>query len=359
MLTKGDNLYMIKTSTDKNLHFNNVSSRNISIDAIKFLAIIGVLLIHNCNYYYPINSTSWLTNIFYGSILRCAVPLFLMCSGVLLLNPKKELTFKLLFTKYIPRLVIAMIFWAFFYKFTDLYFQNALSYENILNSVKEVFTLDHKFHMYYMHIIILVYLLLPITRILIKNMTKNELLYTISIWVLVGIIFPTLISLNIFPSFKYLLELYYLKMAYSAIGYCILGYFINKYKIKNSICLVCSIIGFFIIFFGTVILSKMYNTLYTELLNGFSIGVFLLAIGIFGLIINISDFGIFNKILIYISKASFCIYLVHVVFLNFVNINILLPQIIYIPIKVMLNLILSIAVYFLLSKIPIVKKYII
>ena len=69
------------------------ASRDISLDAVKFFAIIGVLFIHSCNYFYPINSAAWTTNIFLSSVLRCAVPLFLMCSGALLLNPKKKITF--------------------------------------------------------------------------------------------------------------------------------------------------------------------------------------------------------------------------------------------------------------------------
>lgn len=340
---------------------NNEKKRDISIDAVKFLAIIGVLFIHTCNYYYPINSTAWTTNIFLGSFLRCAVPLFLMCSGCLLLNPKKEVSFKLLFTKYIPRLVVAMIFWAFFYKFSELYFQHSLSVKNILISIKEVFTLNHKFHMYYMHIIILVYILLPITRTLIKNMNKKEILYTLSIWSITAILFPTLISLNILTSFNNVFYLYFIKTAYASVGYCILGYFIKMYPIKKYISMIFTAVGFCIIFFGTIYYSNIYNSLYTELLSGFSIGVFMLAVGIFGLLTNKSDFGIFNNTIIYISKASFCIYLVHVFFLNFIDIKLLsfLPQIIIVPFKVFINLIISTSVYFIISKIPILKKYII
>lgn len=29
------------------------ASRDISLDAVKFFAIIGVLFIHSCNYFYP------------------------------------------------------------------------------------------------------------------------------------------------------------------------------------------------------------------------------------------------------------------------------------------------------------------
>ncbi len=337
------------------------ASRDISLDAVKFFAIIGVLFIHSCNYFYPINSAAWTTNIFLSSVLRCAVPLFLMCSGALLLNPKKQITFKSLFTKYLLRLVIAMFFWAAFYKVFDLYFQNNLSYQSLVKAAKEVLKFDHKFHMYYMHIIILVYVLLPVTKVLVNNMNKKELLYTLMVWFLTGIIIPTFISLNFLMPFEHIYNLYSVKMAYAAAGYCILGYFLKTYRQNNFFYTVCAAAGFLIIFSGTVLCSLKYNFLYTEFFNGFSLGVFLSAVGIFGILNNVKSFGIFNGLITYISKASFCIYLVHVAFLNFTDFGLFLkfPQIIAVPSKVFINLVLSTAVYFVISKIPVAKKYII
>lgn len=66
--------------------------RDVSVDLVKTLAIVSVLLIHVSA---PglsgaeVGSPRWLTCLFWDSISRMAVPLFLMASGALLLDPER------------------------------------------------------------------------------------------------------------------------------------------------------------------------------------------------------------------------------------------------------------------------------
>ena len=90
--------------------------REKGVDFIKAVAICWVLLIHCCWYNDPVGSFQWDSALFWGSLARPAVPLFLMCSGVLMLNPARELTLRRLFLRSIPRLLLAMWFWGFLYK---------------------------------------------------------------------------------------------------------------------------------------------------------------------------------------------------------------------------------------------------
>lgn len=54
--------------------------------------------------------------LFWASVSHASVPLFLMASGALLLDPGRELTLRKLYTKNFPRLLIALLFWAVCYK---------------------------------------------------------------------------------------------------------------------------------------------------------------------------------------------------------------------------------------------------
>ena len=63
-----------------------------------------------------------------------------------------------------------------------------------------------------------------------------------------------------------------------------------------------------------------------------------------------------------LSKASFCIYLVHVFFLTvfgWLGIRLFFPDLISVPLLVVLNVVLSYLVYVVLHKIPILRDWII
>ena len=67
-------------------------TRNKGIDLTKSIAILCVLFIHagSAFYAFPVASSAWNTLLAYGSLVRAGVPLFLMCSGALLLNTEKK-----------------------------------------------------------------------------------------------------------------------------------------------------------------------------------------------------------------------------------------------------------------------------
>lgn len=54
---------------------------------------------------------SWLAGLLWSALSHAAVPLFLMASGALLLDPTRELSLKKLYTKNFPRLLAAMLVW--------------------------------------------------------------------------------------------------------------------------------------------------------------------------------------------------------------------------------------------------------
>lgn len=59
------------------------------MDLLKSLAITGVILIHVSagGYSHPVGSFHWLSALFWGSVSRASVPIFLMVTGALMLTP--------------------------------------------------------------------------------------------------------------------------------------------------------------------------------------------------------------------------------------------------------------------------------
>ena len=91
--------------------------------------------------------------------------------------------------------------------------------------------------------------------------------------------------------------------------------------------------------------------------------MFLMAVGIYVFVLTENGSGKKKDVWTALSLASFCIYLVH----DFFNIifrscgfdALAFSPVFSIPLVVAANLILSYAVYWILAKIPMVKKYLI
>lgn len=335
--------------------------RDIGIDLLKVFAIFGVLIIHTCSYNAPIGTFNWYGSLFWGSLSRASVPIFLMTSGAMMLS--KDYTLKKLFTKNILRILIAMFFWAILYKAFHLHMDSNLTKDTFIHGIKEVFLFNQEFHFYYLHMILIVYLFLPITRIIVKNATKKQMQYLLGIWFFLAIFLPTAMPykpLNMMG----IRGMWPIGITYASIGYGILGYYIKKHPIPRMISIILILAGFSVIFFGTSYMSLKYNMLYEHFLSGTGIGAFAMAVGIFGFLsrVNVKNKGI-EKTAIGVSKASFLVYLVHVFFLIImkeVGITVgFCPYVISIPVLSLVNLAASLAVYAILSRIPVLRNWVI
>lgn len=347
------------------------ADRNMSIDLLKTISIFGVLVIHTLGGGFSnltIGSFDWFSAVFWGSLIRFCVPVFFMCSGSLLLNPEKEISFKTLYLKYLPRILAALLFWAFAYEAYDIYnatvTAGSFDVNWVITSVKNLVLFKHHFHLYFLHIIILVYILLPVTRLIVKGASKLELQYILALWFLLGIVFPRLRQYYPFNLLSGIPVQYGINMAYSAIGYGIMGYYLQKYKPqKPTPMLLLFLAGFVITFGGTVYLSLKSNNSIT-LWEGMSPSVALMAIGLFGLLTCLFYGKSSTKLVKELSLASFCIYLIHDFFNQILrDHNIIIsnysPVIFSIPVISLIVLLASYMIYWILKKIPGVNKYLI
>lgn len=340
-------------------------SRDYSIDLLKTLAIVGVLFIHTCTdgFKAPLGSFDWVSSVFWGSVVRWAVPVFFMCSGALLLRPGKTLTRKKLYGKSILRLLAALLFWAFAYKCFHLLSTGAFTLPALWQAVKETLLFNHEFHLYFLHIMLVVYVFLPVTRAFVGAADKKLLRYALILWFALGIFYPTVRPYWPFNLLNGIPAQWAINMTYSAIGYGLLGYYLKTYPLSRRwIYALTGAFGFLLTFIGTWALSLSHGELYANFLEGMSIGVCLMAYGVFGLCATVKK-PLAPRLAGYMSKASFCIYLVHVFFLflfaGWGYDTTFLPRIVSIPIFAFSMLACSIPVYALLSRIPWVKKWLI
>lgn len=358
--------------------------REYYLDVLRILAIIGVILIHisgNLVVDRPA-SNSW----HYGNILmtisRPCVPIFIMISGSIFLNSKKSYDMKYLYGKKIFRLLMCLLVWGYIYNLVGFITPRntgewgfRLLY--LVDALKKTLMGITNYHLWYLYVILGLYILTPIIKKLIDNFSEKDILYSLGIWIFFASIIPFLTH---FALFKYLglfinigNSLFSNFTIYAGyIGYYILGYYLSNKKFSKkqlNYIYISGIISLLIMFtLVTISLYKSggYNPFFHEYKMPY---VVVLSVSIFVFLkeyfnkIELKDKT--KKVLIFLSSMTFGIYLVHDLFLGHFPIfgmtykSVFNNTLVTTPLYFILVLSASALVTYMLSKIPIIKKYII
>ncbi len=349
--------------------------RDISADVLKSICCICVIVIHTASHSISTldtHSFGWYSALFWGVLCRFAVPIFFMVTGALLIDPARELGIKRIFTRYFLRILACLWFWSFIYILyffaADYIFYRTYSPTWFIDAVKGVLNFHHHFHLYYLQIILLFYVLLPILRGFVKGSSRSTLLYALIVWFALGILLPYLFNFYPFTMLYGIPGQYPISMAYAACGYCLLGYYIKSANIERRhfrYFAAVYLVGFFGIAIPTVLVSHASGETYLDLLEAFTPGATVMSVGVCGMVTAYCRGKTEEDmpLAVRLSKASFCIYLVHHFFV--MALRQLLAEsyctlpIITVPAMTALVFGLSILVYLVLRRIPIVNKYLI
>jgi|GEM_PF-423877 len=100
-----------------------------------------------------------------NALLRFAVPIFIMISGALFLDPKKNFSFKKHFKKNVLKLLICYFAWTIVYALLDLHWRGwNVGNSDILRIFVSSLFGDGRYHLWFIMMIIAMYLLVPILR---------------------------------------------------------------------------------------------------------------------------------------------------------------------------------------------------
>ena len=347
-------------------------TRNTAIDVTKTVAILGTLMIHASaagGFNDSVGTFNWTGNLFWSSLLRCAVPLFLMCSGALFLPPEKDLPVGKLWRKYILRIAVALAVWSLGYVAWDLILDwrhyGVLTAADLRTGLLDWVCFRHKYHLYYLVIMIAVYALLPVTRLLAEKADRGLLRYMMGLWLVTGCLLPFLFAQPPLSFVEGFPRQYALSFTWSAVGLGLAGHLITRSREKRSprFYLILYLIGFGITFAGTLLLSLKQGWLCQDLLQGSAPGVTLQAIGIYGACDALCQGRGRLPWAEGISRASFCIFLIHPFFLDLLitrdfHAGAHLPLWI-VPVEVAILFCAGFASWLVLRRIPVVNQYLI
>lgn len=348
--------------------------RILYADILRTFSIYAVLMMHVCGarWYSTIGTSEWyVLNTYNMTMLRWCVPVFFMLSGMIILDPKYNLTFKKLYTKSLPRLVIALVFWAIVYRTLS-------PTMSILLDLKEVTIDDWKkiylglifdipwHHLWFMYAIISIYILSPLIRIFTAHAEKKHYVYFLILYLIFGAIIPKInAAYNVHITFG-------INELYSYTGYFIAGYFFAKYDLSLLQRRILYAAGIFIVVWMlawstySAITESALSTHYFENISPLTM---ILAYSVFvfakNFISNNSKFDKLknNKYITLLANCSLGIYLVHDLFnilLGLLDINTgTFPAIISAPLLALFVYLCSLGVVLIIRKIPVLNKWIV
>jgi surface polysaccharide O-acyltransferase-like enzyme len=275
-----------------------------------------------------------------------------MISGVLFLNPQKELTLEKLFKKYLLRIILATFIFGTFYAFLEIFFDANYQFtlKQIGIAVFNAFQGKSWDHMWYLYMIAGLYLIIPIIKIFTAYADKRTVEYILVILFIFTSLIPfseTLFSIKIGI---------YLPINSVYLLYLVLGYYIQYYKINVNTKLLLTIIIVYIVYMG---IRPMGNGLDIPL--GYNSPV--IVIITFTFFCFIRQLQKHSKIFYILSPLTFGIYLLHPLFINFLYKFIKLipenyPSILVIVLTTIITIVLSIGFTYLGRSIKIIKKYV-
>lgn len=342
--------------------------RDGAVDLVKSLAICAVLLIHcSANHFanYEVGANRWLATAFFGSVSRWAVPAFLLCSGALMNDPDKDVPLKKLFSRYLLRLFAALAAWAVFYELFRVFtLRGSAPLGTLLRgAAANLFYGNTYYHLYYFYFVFALYLALPLTRLAARFASGGEQRYILAIWFLSGGVIR--FFQYFWPLNRMQASLLYFVMPAALLcpGLGLLGWYMRTHPPRGwagGLGLFAA--GFAVTMLGTWARSLRSGALDSFYLDGFGLFVLVMAAGVFRLCQWAAGrwAGTPRPVRL-LSAASFCVYLVHPFFqyLAVPDRFLALPVYWSVPLQAAALLALSLLAYGALSRIPVVKRWLI
>jgi surface polysaccharide O-acyltransferase-like enzyme len=271
---------------------------------VDLIRVIGAFLVVMAHVAYQ-GGGSALISSYYFVVSRIAVPLFFMVSGFLLL--RKEESYWDFFRKRALKVLVPFFIWSVIYLLWKREgFDLPFSMKLVASYLLKILRGPRENHLWFFYALIGLYLFTPILRVFVARASLRDLVYFCGLWFLVV---PVFSFVQEFTPIKIGFELYFIA-GYS--GYFMLGHLLGKFQYTR---LQLYGLAFLLLIFsvGTTALSYLVKSEY--FVSYLSMNIVLMTAIAFILLREVQIGDNLNNLLVPLSRASFGIYLVHVIVL--------------------------------------------
>ena len=367
----------LNANIDANLNTNNNSNINTPrkheyyIDIARVFSMISVILIHvgAISWYdAPFSLHPWGVMNAMDIMARYCVPVFLMISGYLFLNPDSNITIRKIYTRYLPRLLCAFFFWSFLYALITSGFITARTLGGGIwfKIIRDTFW-GH-YHMWYMYVIVGLYIITPALRPIAAN--RQATIYFLIVSYLLKYVL-TMIQMIPFiyeHTAKYTnrLELSFIS---GYVFYYLAGYFFATQDFTMLQRRIIYVVGASALIFSIAVVTIYVLVMQfpnSELHEYYTAGIPLYSIAVFVFFrYRFSDADPDTRIMrivLWLSKLSFGVYMAHdfgLIVLKKIGITpMIATPFISMPLLTLIDLIITVAIAWAVSLIPGLKKWV-
>ena len=346
--------------------------REYYLDIARVVSMFGVIMVHTGAiswYSAPFELYPWgVLNIF-DMLGRFSVPVFLMISGYLFLNPKREVKAADIFKKYLPRLLCAYLFWSFLY---GVITSGLLSSRSLSGGVLEKLlhdTVVGHYHMWYIFTIAGLYIITPALRPIAAD--RKALRYFLLASFILTYAIPTLQLIPVVSEYTaQVTSRFELSSISGYVFYYLAGYYFATEDLPpktRKIIYAAGILSVLAMYFTVtaIIMRQQYPTLvYHDYKNAgmplFGIAVFVFLRYRFQ---NVNPDTKIMRVVVQLSKMNLGIYLVHdfglILFKKAGLSPVMGTPFIAVPLLAILDFAISALIVYVVGHIPVLKKWII
>ena len=302
-------------------------------------------------------------------LARTCIPLFVMLTGVLLLQPSKvDEPIGVFFKKRWRRIGVPFIFWGAAYFAWDFLVDHQINYQPIsLGSIVNGLLNGPDYQFWFLYLLVGLYLLTPILRIFVKNARWTVLRYFLLLWFigtavvpLLGLLTPYTLNANLFVLTGW-------------VGYFVLGAYLTKLEVRRGILFLAFIFGSIWAIIGTyLIVATLGERVSTFFLDGASFNIIVASAALFLMLSSVpvktlgTKYPNAKRLITMIGQNTLPVYLFHVMVLEAlqkgyfgfkISVTTMEP-LVEIPLVAFLTLLICLAVILPLKKIPYLEKII-
>lgn len=164
----------------------------IWLDNTRIVAISAVVLLHvaaDLVMYEPLGTNRWWMGNIFDSLVRWCVPVFVMVSGALLLDPNKEEELRDFYHRRASRLLVPLIVWSIAYLLW-LYLKKVMKGDPVdaLFLVKKLMQGRPYYHMWFLYMLISMYAFTPFFRKIVSKSSHSELMLLVAVSLTIAIL---------------------------------------------------------------------------------------------------------------------------------------------------------------------------
>lgn len=324
------------------------------LDLLRLIATFAVIFIHVAADGLPFSflQCNWYVAVVGGSLVRWAVPVFVMVSGSLYLNPQKAITSGTILKKKVPRLLLAYVVWWLIY---------ALAIVTVWHFIKkDPLQMDWfapHYHLWFLPMLAGVFLLIPLLRPIAADEKLTR--YALAIWLcyMVG-------SFVFVKEIKQITPLFAMNTIVGYAGYFLLGYYLSTLKTtkrQRTVIYVLGIVGALVTIGGSIGWSVFKGEFDEKFFTCLSIHVALMSAALFVLVKEKAS-NVGPRTCRWIDGVRydlFGVYLIHDLWLMVINKDVvrnLCTHAITLPLICIVVFVLSLYTTKLIRKVPFVNK---